>query len=130
MTLKITNFRYVSTITWIHIHCRAERAESLCYQIAPDVNVIHSPVSTLSTFVGERESDQMVNFMFTSTFSHQERESGRGGDNQRWQIESLATCVPRPLQVEVAFPIIGRPTVEARGLIVHCATNHLGELVV
>ena len=49
-------------------------------------------------------------------------------ESKRWQIESLVTCVPRLLQIEVTFPITGRPTVETRDTIVHSATSHLGEL--
>ena len=63
--------------------------------------------------------------------SHRERYWGtRRGDNKRWQIGSLATCVPRHLQVVVAFTLTGRPTVEARGSIVHSVTSHLAKLVV
>ena len=62
--------------------------------------------------------------------SHQERESGRGGSNQGWQIESLAICVPKTMQVVVAFQTTGRRTVEATSSIVHSATNHLGELII
>ena len=76
-----------------------------------------------STFVCE--SDHIILFMFTLIFSHQERESGRGGDNQRWRIESIVTCAPIPLRVEVAFTITRKPTVEARNMIVHSAKNHL-----
>ena len=57
--------------------------------------------------------------------SNQERESRRGGENKRWQIESLVTCVPRPLQVETAFTITREPTVEAKVTIVHSATSLL-----
>ena len=55
--------------------------------------------------------------------SHRERESGRVGDNWRWQIKSLVTCVQRHLQVVV---ITGRPTVGARSSIVHSGrADHL-----
>ena len=86
--------------------------------------------SLLIIFVSERESDQMVQLMFASIFSHQERGSGRGGANQRWQIESLVTRVPRPLRVEVAFTLTSRLTGLARDLIVHSATNHSAKIVI
>ena len=71
----------------------------------------------------------MVQFMFASIFSHQERESGRGGANQRWQIESLVTRVPRPLRVGVTLTGTSKPTAVARGLVVHSATNHSARMV-
>ena len=73
--------------------------------------------------------------MLSSTYaqfdflSQREREFGRGGENQRWQIESLVTCAQAPLQVDQAFLITGKPTVESRSTNVLSATNHLGEQV-
>ena len=81
--------------------------------------------------IGERESDQMLSFRFTLISTPVIRkESGRQGDNLRWQIESLVTCVPRHLQVAVAFTIMGKPTVEARDTIVPSATSHLAKMVI
>ena len=57
-------------------------------------------------------------------------KSGRGGENKRCQIESLATCVPRTLQIETAFTFTGSPTMEARSSIVHSATSHSAKLVI
>ena len=71
------------------------------------------------TFVGERESGQMLSSMVTLNSTI---ESGREVDNQRWQIESLVTNVLRHLRVAVAFLFTSRPTV-ARGTIVPSATN-------
>ena len=77
------------------------------------------------TFVGERESGQMLSSMVTLNSTVKKRESGREVDNQRWQIESLVTSnVLRYLRVAVAFLFTSRPTV-ARGTIVHSATSHL-----
>ena len=78
-----------------------------------------------STFVCE--SDHIILFISALIFSHQERESGRGGDNQKWQIESIVTCAPIPLRVEVAFTIKRKPTVEARNMIVALPHSHWGE---
>ena len=84
----------------------------------------------LTHLVGERESDQMLQFMFTSNF---QQSSEKGQDEEvvrkRWRIESLVTRVPRHLQVDKAFTIMSRPTVKVGGTIVHNATNLLGELV-
>ena len=51
---------------------------------------------------------------------------------KRWQIESLVTCVPRLLLVEVAFSLISTPTVsvEVRDTTVHSAISHLGKLLI
>ena len=51
-------------------------------------------------------------------------------EKKRWQIEILVTCVPRTLQVLVAFLITGRPTLEAKGTIVHSATNCSSMLII
>ena len=59
-----------------------------------------------------------------------ERESDRGGENQRWQIGSLATCVRRPLKVDQACLITGKPTMETRSTNVLSATNHLWQLLI
>ena len=76
--------------------------------------------------IGERESDQMLQFRFTLISTAViGKESGTQGDNLRWQNESLVTCVPRHLQLAVAFTIMGKPTVEARDTIVHSAKSHL-----
>ena len=48
----------------------------------------------------------------------------------RWQFESVATCVQRLLRVKVAFPFIGRPTVEAKDTVVLNATSHSAKQVV
>ena len=61
--------------------------------------------------------------------SLRERESGRGGNNWRWQIESLATCVLRHLQTVAVLAITNWPTEETRSIFVHSATNHLPKLV-
>ena len=79
------------------------------------------------TFVGERESGQMLSSMVTLNSTVKKRESGREVDNQRWQIESLVTNVSRHLRVAVAFLFTSRPTV-ARGTIVHSATSHLAKM--
>ena len=65
------------------------------------------------TFVGERESGQMLSSMFTLNSTVREEESEREVYNPRWQIESLVTNVPRHLQVEVAFGLTSRPTVHS-----------------
>ena len=62
--------------------------------------------------------------------SHHERELGRGADNLRWQIKSLATCVQRRFQTVLTFPHTRWPIVEAKGTIVHDATSHLTKMVV
>ena len=73
----------------------------------------------------------MLSYFFQVYFhSQREREPGGGGDNQRWQIGSLVTCVPTHFQVDKAFTVTGRPTVEARSTIAPSATNHLEELVI
>ena len=46
-------------------------------------------------------------------------------ESKRWQIESLVTCVPRPLQVRVILTLTDWPTVETVGTIVLNATSHL-----
>ena len=91
---------------------------------------LHYGNALISTFFEKRESDQMLSFMVVFISTVKERESGREVDHQRWQIESLVTNVPRHLQTEVAFGIISKFTVEARGTIVHSATNHLEELII
>ena len=57
---------------------------------------IFQPQLSLSpTFAGERESIPDIAVYVPINFhSHQEKELGRGADNQGWQIKSLATCVP------------------------------------
>ena len=50
----------------------------------------------------------MVKFMFTSIFSHQERERGRGGGKKE-MAGSLAICVQRHLRVEVALTLTADP---------------------
>ena len=73
----------------------------------------------------------MLYSMFSQIFlSQRERESGRGGENQRWQNESLVTCVPRPLQADKAFLITEKHTLEPRSTNVLSATNHLSKLVI
>ena len=49
---------------------------------------------------------------------------------KRWQIGSFVTCVLRHLHLEVAFPIISRPTVEARDTIVYSARNRLAKMFI
>ena len=79
-----------------------------------------------STFVCESDHIVYVHIYFQSSG----KRIGRGGDNQRLQIESIVTCAPIPLRVEVAFTIKRKPTVEARNMIVHSATNHLVKVVI
>ena len=71
-----------------------------------------------------------ISYVQVDFYSQLERESGIGGENQRWQIESLATCVLRLLQVDQAFLITGKLTVESRSTNVLSATNHLSKLVI
>ena len=52
------------------------------------------------------------------------------GQYQRWQIGSLATCVRRPLKVDQACLITGKPTMETRSTNVLSATNHLWQLLI
>ena len=74
----------------------------------------------------------MLKLMFTliSTAVIKKVREAEEVENIRWKIESLVTCVPRTLQVEKAFTITGRPTVEARGSVVHSATNHSAKMVI
>ena len=70
--------------------------------------------------------------MFTSISTAVIRKESQDKEvvRKKWQIEILVTCVLRHLLVIVAFTIISRPTVEARGTIVHNATNHSTMLII
>ena len=73
----------------------------------------------------------MLQFMFTSNFQQSsEKSQDEEVVRKRWRIESLVTCVQRHLHVDKAFTIMGRPTVEPRGSIVHSATNHSHIIVI
>ena len=81
-------------------------------------------------FVCERESEQMLQFILTLFLTVIRKESHEEEvQSQRWQIESLVNCVPRHLQILVAFPNTGKHTVEARDTTVPSATSHLGALL-
>ena len=83
--------------------------------------------------IGERESGRMLYSIFrliSVTVNIRVSWEEEVGLDWRWQIESLVTCVPRHLLIVVASPIIGRPTMEARGTIVHSATNHSAKMVI
>ena len=73
----------------------------------------------------------MLKFVFAQIFTVIRKESQEEEVlRKRWQIGNLVTPVPRLLQVEVAFTITGRPTVEARDTTVHSATSHLARMVI
>ena len=72
----------------------------------------------------------MLSFMVVFISTVKERDSGREVDNQRWQIESLVTNVPRPSLVSVILTSTSRPTVESRVTNVLGAASHLVKLVI
>ena len=77
----------------------------------------------------KRESDQMLYILFSEQSGKRVSEAEEV-ESKRWQIGSLATCVPRTLLIKEAFPFTDKPTVETRSSIVHSATSHLAKLVV
>ena len=69
--------------------------------------------------------------MFTLIFAVKKKVSQEEEvESKRWQIESLVICVPRHFQAVAAFPITGRPTVEARDTTVPSAPSHLPKLFI
>ena len=73
----------------------------------------------------------MLEIMFTLNFAVDRRESQeKVVQGKRWQIQSLVTCVPRHLQIQVALTNTDRPTVEKKDTNVISATSLLAKILV
>ena len=73
----------------------------------------------------------MLEIMFTLNFAVDRRKSQeKVVQSKRWQIQSLVTCVPRHLQIQVALTNTDRPTVEEKDTNVISATSLLAKILV